>query len=126
MGLARTAASSIGYEAGPTGYGLCKGLLKKGYDCVIMAPTTIKKSSSDKRRKTDRGDAKMLAMALATIPPCMSLMTRMRGQGSSPERATASRGNSSRRSRCSCLSSFVSAEAILIQAALDAKAQEMA
>ena len=62
MGLARTAA----YEAGPTGYGLCKGLLKKGYDCVIMAPTTIKKSSSDKRRKTDRGDAKMLAMALAT------------------------------------------------------------
>ena len=31
-----------------------------------MAPTTIKKSSSDKRRKTDRRDAKMLAMALAT------------------------------------------------------------
>ena len=56
----------IGYEAGPTGYGLCRGLQKKGYDCVIMAPTTIKKSSSDKRRKTDRRDAKMLAMALAT------------------------------------------------------------
>ena len=56
----------IGYEAGPTGYGLCRGLQKKGYDCVIMAPTTIKKSSSDKRKKTDRRDAKMLAMALAT------------------------------------------------------------
>ena len=31
-----------------------------------MAPTTIKKSSSDKRKKADRRDAKMLAMALAT------------------------------------------------------------
>ena len=42
----------IGYEAGPAGYGLCRGLQKKGYGCVIMAPTTIKKSSSDKRKKT--------------------------------------------------------------------------
>ena len=65
-GLGKDCRFLIGYEAGPTGYGLCKGLLKKGYDCVIMAPTTIKKSSSDKRRKTDRRDAKMLAMALAT------------------------------------------------------------
>ena len=54
-----------GYEAGPTGYGLCKGLQKKGINCVIMAPTTIKKSPGD-RTKTDRKDAKMLAMALAT------------------------------------------------------------
>ena len=65
-GLGRDCRFLIGYEAGPTGYGLCRGLQKKGYDCVIMAPTTIKKSSSDKRKKTDRRDAKMLAMALAT------------------------------------------------------------
>ena len=65
-GLGRDCRLLIGYEAGPTGYGLCRGLQKKGYDCVIMAPTTIKKSSSDKRKKTDRRDAKMLAMALAT------------------------------------------------------------
>ena len=65
-GLGEDCRFLIGYEAGPTGYGLCRGLQKKGYDCEIMAPTTIKKSSSDKRRKTDRRDAKMLAMALAT------------------------------------------------------------
>ena len=65
-GLGQDCRFLIGYEAGPTGYGLCRGLQKKGYDCVIMAPTTIKKSSSDKRKKTDRRDAKMLAMALAT------------------------------------------------------------
>ena len=65
-GLGNDCRFLIGYEAGPTGYGLCRGLQKKGYDCVIMAPTTIKKSSSDKRKKTDRRDAKMLAMALAT------------------------------------------------------------
>ena len=65
-GLGKDCRFLIGYEAGPTGYGLCRGLQKKGYDCVIMAPTTIKKSSSDKRKKTDRRDAKMLAMSLAT------------------------------------------------------------
>jgi transposase len=54
-----------GYEAGPTGYGLCKGLQKKGVNCIIMAPTTIKKSPGDKT-KTDRKDAKMLSIALAT------------------------------------------------------------
>ena len=65
-GLGKDCRFLVGYEAGPTGYGLCRGLQKKGYECVIMAPTTIKKSSSDKRKKTDRRDAKMLAMALAT------------------------------------------------------------
>ena len=65
-GLGRDCRFLVGYEAGPTGYGLCRGLQKKGHDCVIMAPTTIKKSSSDKRKKTDRRDAKMLAMSLAT------------------------------------------------------------
>ena len=65
-GLGKDCRFLIGYEAGPTGYGLCRGLQKKGYDCVIMAPTTIKKSIPDKRKKTDRRDAKMLAMAIAT------------------------------------------------------------
>ena len=65
-GLGKDCRFLIGYEAGPTGYGLCRGLQKNGYDCVVMAPTTIKKSSSDKRKKTDRRDAKMLAMSLAT------------------------------------------------------------
>ena len=55
----------VGYEAGPTGYGLCKSLQAHGYNCVIMAPTTIKKAPGE-RTKTDRRDARMLAMALAT------------------------------------------------------------
>lgn len=42
-----------GYEAGPTGYGLCKGLRKEGIDCEIMAPTTIARASGE-RTKTDR------------------------------------------------------------------------
>ena len=54
-----------GYEAGPTGYGLCKALQKAGYNCEVMAPTTIKRAPGE-RTKTDRRDAKMLAMALAT------------------------------------------------------------
>lgn len=55
----------IGYEAGPTGFGLQRGLAKKGYTCYIMAPTTIKKASGE-RTKTDRKDARMLAITLAT------------------------------------------------------------
>ena len=55
----------IGYEAGPTGLGLQRGLTKKGYTCYVMAPTTIKKASGE-RTKTDRKDARMLAMTLAT------------------------------------------------------------
>ncbi len=54
-----------GYEAGPTGYGLCKAIQKAGYKCEVMAPTTIKRAPGE-RTKTDRRDARMLAMALAT------------------------------------------------------------
>jgi transposase len=54
----------IGYEAGPTGFGLCRSLQKEGYDCVVMAPTTIRKASGEKV-KTDRKDARLLAATLA-------------------------------------------------------------
>lgn len=54
----------LGYEAGPTGYGLCRSLQAKHFDCVIMAPTTIRKASGQKV-KTDRKDSRMLAMTLA-------------------------------------------------------------
>ena len=32
---------ACGYEAGPTGYGLCRGLQKAGFGCAVMAPTTM-------------------------------------------------------------------------------------
>jgi transposase len=53
----------VGYEAGPTGYGLCRRLRKLGYSCIVMAPTTITKASGD-RIKTDKRDARRLAPVL--------------------------------------------------------------
>ena len=46
-----------GYEAGPTGYRLCLDLQQQGFNCVIMAPTSIAKTAKDKILKTDRADA---------------------------------------------------------------------
>jgi transposase len=46
----------IGYEAGPTGFGLQRDLLKAGIDCKVMAPTTIYEKKGGNRVKTDRYD----------------------------------------------------------------------
>ena len=54
----------IGYEAGPTGYGLKRKLEAAGYDCRIMAPTTIAEPKGGNRVKTDRNDARKLSRAL--------------------------------------------------------------
>ena len=56
---------ACGYEAGPTGYGLCRGLQKAGYGCVVMAPTTMSNPEGKKRVKTDRIDARAIARILA-------------------------------------------------------------
>lgn len=55
----------ICYEAGPTGYALCRELRKLGYDCQVVAPAKTPNVSSD-RVKTDRRDALKLAEFLAT------------------------------------------------------------
>jgi hypothetical protein len=39
------ALTVCGYEAGPTGFGLCRELQKPGFACVIMAPTSIAKTA---------------------------------------------------------------------------------
>ena len=52
---------ACGYEAGPTGYGLCRGLQKAGYGCVVMAPTTMSNPEGKRRVKTDRIDARAIA-----------------------------------------------------------------
>ena len=54
-----------GYEAGPTGFGLCRDLLKADISCVVMAPTSLKRSCG-KKMKTDKIDAKLLAKDLFT------------------------------------------------------------
>jgi transposase len=48
------------YEAGPTGFGLCRRLKKAGIDCTVVAPSLVPQQSSS-RVKTDRRDARRLA-----------------------------------------------------------------
>lgn len=62
--VGKDAVFLIGYEAGPTGYGLCRKLQKEGFACVIIAPSTIAKAPGQKV-KTDRKDARLLAKTLA-------------------------------------------------------------
>ncbi len=51
------------YEAGPCGYWLHRLLTRKGYPCLVVAPSLIPKRPGD-RVKTDRRDAIMLARTL--------------------------------------------------------------
>ena len=51
---------SLCYEAGPTGFVLCRRLRDLGYECEVIAPSSIPKKSGD-RIKTDRRDARKLA-----------------------------------------------------------------
>ncbi len=41
------------YEAGPTGFGLCRDLKAAGVDCIVVAPSLVPVQSGD-RVKTDR------------------------------------------------------------------------
>jgi transposase len=51
------------YEAGPTGYGLARELVRRGVGCVVAAPSKIPRASGD-RVKTDRRDAELLVRLL--------------------------------------------------------------
>jgi transposase len=53
----------VAYEAGPTGYGLARELVKRGVECVVAAPSKIPRGSGD-RVKTDRRDAEHLVRLL--------------------------------------------------------------
>jgi len=48
------------YEAGPTGFGLCRRLREAGIDCTVVAPSLVPGKPGD-RVKTDRRDARKLA-----------------------------------------------------------------
>ena len=51
------------YEAGPTGFALCRHLRGRGISCAVVSPSLIPKRASD-RVKTDRRDALTLARLL--------------------------------------------------------------
>lgn len=53
----------VAYEAGPTGYGLCRALREEGIDCIVVAPSKTPVRTGD-RVKTDRRDAEKLARYL--------------------------------------------------------------
>jgi transposase len=54
---------AVAYEAGPTGFGLARGLQQLGVRCVVVAPSKLERPPGD-RVKTDRGDAERLARLL--------------------------------------------------------------
>lgn len=51
------------YEAGPCGFWLCRYLHQRGQQCEVAAPSLIPKKPGD-RVKTDRRDARQLALSL--------------------------------------------------------------
>ena len=53
----------VAYEAGPTGFGLARGLLAVRIGCVVAAPGKIERPAQD-RVKTDRRDAERLVRLL--------------------------------------------------------------
>lgn len=53
----------VAYEAGPTGYGLCRALRTQGIDCIVAAPSKTPLPRGV-RIKTDRLDARVLAESL--------------------------------------------------------------
>ena len=55
--------TTVGYEAGPTGFGLARALEAAGIGCVVAAPSKIVRPAGD-RIKTDRRDALLLARLL--------------------------------------------------------------
>jgi transposase len=53
----------VAYEAGPTGYGLARGLDQAGVGCVVAAPGKIERPAADKV-KTDQRDAERVLRLL--------------------------------------------------------------
>lgn len=58
--LGTPAQLHVVYEAGPTGFGLARSLLAKGYGCEVIAPSKTPRRSGE-RVKTDTRDCIMLA-----------------------------------------------------------------
>jgi len=64
LALRRWPAVRCCYEAGPTGFGLQRFLVERGFDCLVVAPGLVPQRPGD-RVKTDSRDARKLARLLA-------------------------------------------------------------
>ena len=71
------------YESGVTGFHLCRELGSMGVDCVIGAVSKMHKPAADRGRKTDRRDARFLAvqLALGVVPRCTCPIPSARARG---------------------------------------------
>jgi transposase len=54
----------VAYEAGCLGYGLQRHLTEFGFDCRVLPPTKVVRPGKDKRIKTDKRDAALIAHML--------------------------------------------------------------
>lgn len=61
--LGKEAVLRCCYEAGPTGFGLCRALREAAIDCIVIAPSLVPQTAGD-RIKTDPRDAVKLARFL--------------------------------------------------------------
>jgi transposase len=57
----RPESTLLVYEAGPCGYGWVRYLRRQHWRCEVIAPSRIARTPNEKRLKTDRRDALMLA-----------------------------------------------------------------
>ncbi len=53
------------YESGCTGFTLARGLRALGYDCDVIAVSTLPRSTKDKKQKCDRLDARAIRREIA-------------------------------------------------------------
>ena len=65
LSVARAEDLYVVYEAGPTGFGLCRELGARGIQCIVVAPNRVPQVPGA-RIKTDRRDARHLAFMLRT------------------------------------------------------------
>lgn len=63
LALAPAERLSVVYEAGPTGFGLCRSLRERGIACMVVAPNRVPMMPGP-RIKTDKRDAHHLAQQL--------------------------------------------------------------
>jgi len=61
---ALAAPARIAYEAGPTGFGLARACAAAGIECLVAAPSLIRRSVAERGRKRDASDAQQLARLL--------------------------------------------------------------
>jgi len=88
------------YEAGPCGYGLYRELVQKGFDCMVCAPSLIKKSPVIASRQTGVTQSNWCAdCAPVTSRRCMCRALKMKHsaiwpvRGQRPKPILGTRGN---------------------------------